>query len=96
MTKAEVLAKLKEMFIEKFGANKEVSLNEPIEIYHSWDVGSAYMTKIRYNGKEFEYYKDYWSWGWKNDQSVFNRYALTALSDCLGVKVKTKTEYFID
>ena len=95
MTKAEVLAKLKEMFIEKFGVNKEVSLNEPIEIYHTWDGDSAYMTEIRFNGKEFEY-KDYWDGGWKNNQSVFNRYALTALSDCLGVKVMTKTEYFID
>ena len=39
MTKGEVLETLKEMFIERFGINKEVSLKKQIQIDYSWDVG---------------------------------------------------------
>lgn len=96
MTKGEVLETLKKMFIERFGVNKEVNLKNQIQIDYSWDVGGTYLTKVRYNGDKFEYYKECWSGDWEDKQSVFNKYGITALSDCLGVKVRTRTEYFID
>ena len=96
MTKGEVLETLKKMFIERFGVNKEVNLKNQIQIDYSWDVGGTYITKVRYNGDKFEYYKECWSGDWEDKQSVFNKYGITALSDCLGVKVRTRTEYFID
>ena len=95
MTKGEVLETLKEMFIERFGVNKEVSLKNQIQIDYSWDVGGTYLTKVRYNGEKFEYYKECWSGDWEDKQSIFNKYGIRALSDCLGVKVRTRTEYFI-
>ena len=96
MTKGEVLETLKEMFILRFGINKEVDLKNQIQIDYSWDVGGTYITKVRFNGEKFEYYKECWSGDWEDKQSVFNKYGITALSDCLGVKVRTRTEYFID
>lgn len=96
MTKGEILETLKEIFIERFGVNKEVNLKNQIQIDYSWDVGGTYLTKVRYNGDKFEYYKECWSGDWEDKQSVFNKYGITALSDCLGVKVRTRTEYFID
>ena len=96
MTKSEVLGTLKEMFIERFGVGVEVGVNKEIEIEHSWDVGGTYLTKVRYNGEKFEYYKECWSGVWEDKQSVFSKYGITALSGCLGVNVRTKTEYFID
>ena len=96
MTKGEVLETLKEMFIERFGVNKEVDLKNQIQIGHSWDVGGTYITKVRFNGEKFEYYKECWSGAWEDKQSVFNKYGITALSVCLGVKVRTRTDYFID
>ena len=95
MTKGEVLETLKEMFIERFGINKEVSLKKQIQIDYSWDVGGTHLTKVRYNGEKFEYYKECWSGDWEDKQSIFNKYGIRALSDCLGVKVTTRTEYFI-
>lgn len=95
MTKSEILEMLKERFIERFGINKEVNLKNPIQIDYSWDVGGTYITKIRYNGERFEYYKECWSYGWEDKQSVFNKYGIRALSDCLGVRVWTRPEYFI-
>lgn len=95
MTKKEIEEKLKSMFIERFGVGTEVSLERCIVIDHSWDVGDTDLTKVRYNGKEFEYYKECWAADWENKQSVFNKHAIAILSDALGVKVKTKTEYFI-
>ena len=96
MTKGEILETLKEMFIERFGVNKEVNLKNQIQIDYSWDVGGTYLTKVRYNGDKFEYYKECWSGDWEDKQSVFNKYGITALSACLGVNVRTRTEYFID
>jgi len=84
------------MFIERFGVGTEVDVNERIEIGYSWDVGGTCLTKIRYNGEKFEYYKECWSGVWEDKQSVFNKYGIRALSDCLGVKVRTRTDYFID
>ena len=95
MTKGEVLEALKEMFIVRFGVGTEVDVNERIEIDYSWDVGGTYLTKLRYNGQNFEYYKECWSGDWEDKENVFNKYGITALSDCLGVNVRTKTEYFI-
>jgi len=95
MTKKEIEEKLKSMFIEKFGVGTEVSLKGRIVIDHSWDVGDTDLTKVRYNGKKFEYYKECWGAGWDDKQSVFNKHAIAILTDALGVKVKTKTEYFI-
>ena len=91
MTKGEVLETLKKMFIERFGVNKEVNLKNQIQIDYSWDVGGTYITKVRFNGEKFEYYKGCW----EDKQSIFNKYGISALSDCLGVKVRTRTEYFI-
>lgn len=96
MTKGEVLETLKEMFIERFGVNKDVNLKNPINIDYSWDVGGTYITKIRYNGERFEYWKECWGAGWEDKRSVFNKYGMRALSDCLGVKVWARTEYLID
>ena len=96
MTKSEVIETLKGMFIERFGVGTEVNVNKRIEIDYSWDVGSAYLTKIRYNGDRFEYLKECWSSVWESKDSVFNKYGITALSDCLDVNVRTRTEYFID
>ena len=96
MTKGEVIETLKEMFIERFGVGTEVDVNKRIEIDYSWDVGGTYLTKVRYNGKRFEYYIECWSGDWEDKQSVFNKYGITALSACLGVNVRTRTEYFID
>lgn len=96
MTKGEVLETLKEMFIERFGVNKEVDLKNQIQIDYSWDVGGTYITKVRFNGEKFEYYRECWSYGWEDKQSIFNKYGIRALTDCLGVKVRTRTEYFID
>ena len=96
MTKKEIIEKLKSMFIEKFGVGTEVSLKRRIVIDHSWDVGDSGLTKVRYNGKKFEYYKECWSGVWDDKQSVFNKHAIAILSDALGVNVKTKTEYFIE
>jgi hypothetical protein len=95
MTKEEVIQKLKIMFIEKFGVGTEVSLKKRIVIDHSWDVGDTDLTKVRYNGKKFEYYKECWGGDWDDKQSVFNKHVIAILSDALGVNVKTKTEYFI-
>ena len=87
---------LKEMFIERFGIGKEAVLKNQIRIDYSWDVGGTYLTKVRFNGEKFEYYSECWSSGWEDGQGVFNRYGIKALSDCLGVKISTRTEYFID
>ncbi len=95
MTKSEVLETLKEMFIARFGVGTEVDVNKRIEIDYSWDVGSTYLTKVRYNGERFEYWKECWGAGWEDKQSIFNKYGITALSGCLGVNVRTRTEYFI-
>lgn len=95
MTKSEMLETLKERFIDHFGINKEVNLKSPIQIDYSWDVGGTYITKIRFNGEKFEYYKVCWSGDWEDKQSVFNKYGIRALSDCLGVRVWTRPEYFI-
>ena len=95
MTKCEVLETLKEMFIVRFGVGTDVDVNKRIEIDYSWDVGGTYITKVRYNGERFEYYKECWSADWEDKQSVFNKYGITALSGCLGVNVRTRTEYFI-
>ena len=95
MTKGEVLETLKEMFIERFGVGTEVDVNKEIEIEHSWDVGGTYLTKVRYNGERFEYYQECWSGDWLDNEKVFNKYGITALSGCLGVNVRTRTEYFI-
>lgn len=95
MTKGEVLETLKKMFIERFGVNKEVNLKNQIQIDYSWDVGGTYLTKVRYNGEKFEYYKECWSGDWEYKQGIFNKYGIRVLSDCLGVKVRTRTEYFI-
>ena len=96
MTKGEVFETLKKMFIEHFGVGTEVELDEPIEISRSWDVGGAYIEKVRYNGENFEYYLNFWDGGWKDDKSVFNKYGVKVLSACLDVRVLTRTEYFID
>ena len=96
MTKGEVLETLKEMFIERFGVGTEVDVNKCIRIDYSWDVGGTYLTKVRYNGERFEYWKDCWYSEWEYQESVFNEYGITALSACLGVNVRTITEYFID
>ena len=96
MTKGELLETLKEMFIERFGIGVDVDVKEHIEIDYSWDVGSTYITKIRYNGEKFEYWKDCFGGGWEYKRNVFNKYGIAALSDCLGVKVRSRTEYFID
>ena len=95
MTKSEILEMLKERFIDHFEINKEVNLKSPIQIDYSWDVGGTYITKIRFNGEKFEYYKVCWSGVWEDKQSVFNKYGIRALSDCLGVRVWTRPEYFI-
>ena len=95
MTKGEVLETLKRMFIGRFGV-EEVNLKNQIQIDYSWDVGSTYITKVRFTGKKFEYYKECWSYGWEGKQNIFNKYGIRILSDCLDVKVKTRTEYFID
>lgn len=95
MTKGEVLETLKEMFILRFGINKEVDLKNQIQIDYSWDVGGTYITKVRFNGEKFEYYRECWSYGWEDKQSIFNKYGIRALTDCLCVKVRTRTEYFI-
>ena len=95
MTKGEVLETLKEMFIERFGVGTEVDVKKLIEIDYSWDVGSTCLTKVRYNGERFEYYKECLDADWEDKQSVFNKYGITALSACLGVNVRTRTEYFI-
>ena len=96
MTKGEVLEMLKKMFIERFGVGTEVEVNKNIEIGYSWDVGGTYLTKVRYNGEKFEYCKVCWSANWEDKESVFDEYGITALSGCLGVNVRTRTEYFID
>lgn len=96
MTKGEVLETLKKMFIERFGVGTEVNVNKRIEIDYSWDVGGTYLTKVRYNGERFEYWKECWRANWEDKQNVFNKYGITALSVCLGVNVRTRTEYFID
>ena len=96
MTKGEVFKELKEMFIKRFGVGKEVNVGKRIEIAHSWDVGGTYLTKVRYNGKKFEYYEECWSSDWVDNEKVFNEFGIRALSSCLGVKVRTRTEYFID
>lgn len=95
MTEKEVIETLKSMFIEKFGVGTEVLLKKRITIDHSWDVGDTDLTKIRYNGEKFEYYKECWSGVWDNKKSVFDKHVIAILSDALGVEVKTKTEYFI-
>ena len=95
MTKSEVKEMLKGMFIERFGVGTEVDVNKRIEIDYSWDVGGTYLTKVRYNGDRFEYLKECWSSVWESKDSVFNKYGITALSDCLDVNVRTRTEYFI-
>lgn len=95
MTKKEAIERLKLMFIEKFGVGTEVSLKRRITIDHGWDVGNTNLTKVRYNGEKFEYYKECWSGDWDDKQSVFDKHIIAILSDALGVEVKTKTEYFI-
>jgi hypothetical protein len=95
MTKEEIIKELKTMFISKFG-NKEVELSVPIPIEHDRE-GTAFLQKIRYNEetKTFEWYKDYFDYGWKTTQTPINNHAIRIFSDALGVKVATKTDYII-
>lgn len=97
MTKGELLETLKEMFIVRFGVGTEVDVKEHVEIDYSGDVGGTYITKVRYNGDEFEWCieKDCFGGGWEHKLNVFNKYGISILSDCLGVKLRTRTEYFI-
>ena len=67
-----------------------------ITIYHGSETGTAYLSRIRWNGKYFEWYKEYWDYGWSNDQDVFYSYAIEALSDCLNVKIETEIKYNIE
>jgi hypothetical protein len=96
MTKKEIIKELKTMFISKFG-NKEVELSVQIPIEHDIEYGTAFLQKIRYNEetKTFEWYKDYFDYGWKTTQTPINDHAITIFSNALGVKVATKTDYII-
>ena len=95
MTKDEMLETLKDMFVERFGVGTEVDVDKRITIGHSWDVGDTCLTKVRCNGNDFEYCEECWSSRWKDDARVFDKYGIAALSACLGVNVRTRTEYFI-
>ena len=96
MTKQELVKELKDTFIARFGKDVEVGLKHPICCIKDWQCGNGYIESVRYNGGGFEYYLNYWSYGWKSDKSTFDKYAIQILSQCLGKKVKTKTEYFLE
>lgn len=95
MYKHEVLKTLKEEFIKRFG-HLEVKLKNEIPIYQGFETGTAYLSRIRWNGKYFEWYKEFWDYGWEDDQDVFYSYAIEALSDCLNVKIETEIKYNIE
>lgn len=84
------------MFIKRFGVANEVNVGKRIEIARSWDVGGTYLTKVRYNGKKFEYYQECWGGDWVDNNKVFNEFGIEALSSCLDVVVRVKKEYSID
>lgn len=97
MTKKEIIEKLKSMFIERFGDDERV-LSEPIRLSDDWQSGACYLSKIRYNRitKQFEWYKEYWNYGWQTTQGEINKHAIRIFSDVLGIKISSKTEYFIE
>lgn len=96
MSRKELLEELKIRFINRFGIGNEVRLNEQICIIRDPFSGNGYMDAIRYDGVDFEYYEDFWGGGWKTDKNVFGKYGIKALCDVLGVKVRKRSEYFID
>jgi len=92
MTKKEMVAKLKAMFIDKFG-EREVELTNKVFLAEHTDCGSEYLSKIRYNGKQFEWYKDFWDYGWETTQKEINEHAIEIFSDALGLEIEIG--YFI-
>lgn len=72
----ELFNKLKEEFKKKYGT-KEVKLPNPIIIERDRECGNAYLEKLRINPNtnEFEWYKDYWDYGWRKEREVkeFNK-----------------------
>lgn len=93
-TEEKLIDELKKRFIKKFGKGVAVSLRKRIEVAHSWDIGDTYVTKVRYNGKTFEWYHSDWCGRWTND-NLTNLKTIKALSDCLGCSVAVKHEYII-
>ena len=93
MTKEQVIQDLTRKFVHRFGAGTEVKLQTPIEISHDWQAGSSYLSKLRYMNGHLEYYYDYWASEWKSDNTTLNKFAIKALSEILGIKVKTIVSY---
>jgi hypothetical protein len=93
MSKEDVIRDLTNMFVHRFGVGTEVKLQEPIEISRDWQAGSAMLSKLRYINGHLEYYYDYWCSEWKSDKTTLNRFAIKALSQVLGIKVKTIVSY---
>lgn len=61
----ELFNKLKEEFKKKYGT-KEVKLPNPIVLYSDRECGTAFLNKLHINPEtnEFEWYKEYWDYGW--------------------------------
>lgn len=61
----ELFNKLKEEFKKKYGT-QEVKLPKPIVIEYDRECGTALLDKLRINPEtdEFEWYKNYWDYGW--------------------------------
>lgn len=111
MNKIELLQKLLEMFVAKFGFDTIVKI-EPISMASEqigmFDSGTPSVLRIKVNKgkdlcKNFQLYIDFWSWGWTDDNSywhekrasIIDLYGAKALAKALNVKIKSETTYKI-
>lgn len=67
----EIFDKLKEEFKKQYGF-QEVELLNPIVLERDQECGTAYLQKLRINSEtdEFEWYKDYWDYGWYQERET--------------------------
>lgn len=93
MISLELHRTLKQMFVDKFGVGREVALKRKISF--DTDFGVIHISKVRYNGNEFEIYFEGKVCGWQRDKVKFHRYAEAILSDCLDVEILQRNEYYI-
>ena len=93
MTRKEVIDELKNRFIDKFGVGVAVKVKGDICVIRDSVSGNAFISSVRYSGVQFEYWRNWWGGGWFK---LTDKHIIRALSDCLGVKVESRTEYFID
>ena len=107
MNKTELLQKLLEMFVARFGFNMIIDI-EPIsmraEQIGMFDSDTPRVMRIKVNKgndlcENFQLYIDFWSWGWTDDKNLRWNNERSSIIDLYGVKalasalgVKIKSE----